>query len=222
MATRQNLWALILLNAFSAFAYLGWLGYQWLRAMGSAFSNSSSSGEVVNLMLTIVGLATVACAVGSFFAPGDSGKVLAVVPILLILLAQGYISHRKSENSRRLAREQAVRRSARNKKLERLTKDYLSSGDGPEDIAAYEFSFLSHDRELNTIVAVDVQVETLAMTPVGKIDGASLDTLQSRAEVEKLYKGFLDKEGKSIFDRYTVRHRPDLDRKEFHLEKYER
>jgi hypothetical protein len=64
--------------------------------------------------------------------------------------------------------------------------------------------------------------ETIRATPVGKVDGPHLDTFQSREELVGLYKWHVDRQGKHVYDRYTLRHRPDLDPKGFNLEKFQR
>jgi len=224
MAAREKVGDLIYLNAGSVVGYLFWLGYCYVKALGSAFSSashSSSDGGVVNFLLAGVAVAVVACAVGSFFAPAGRAKLLALAPLLLIPLAEGFIRYQKDADHRKWAREHPAPTSVRKRNLQGFSKDYVIRGKGQDDDEYADESFLMHDRELNTIVCIEAG-DTIRSTPVGKVDGQHLDTLLSRPELVDLYKWYVDREGKKIYDRYVVRHRPDLDPKEFHLEKFQR
>jgi len=224
MAAREKVGVLILLNAVSVVGYLSWLGWSWVKAMGSAFStgaHSSSEGELANVLLAGVAVAVVACGVGSFYARAGVGRWIALAPIALLLLSQGIIDHQRSADRRQWAREHSAARPPRKRNLQGISKDYIIRGRAQADDDYADESFLTHDQELNTIVCIE-EGENIRATPIGKVDGNHLDTLLSREELVRACKWYVDREGKHVFDRYVLRHRPDLDRKEFHLEKYER
>ena len=76
-------------------------------------------------------------------------------------------------------------------------------------------------REASVIVMVDVGWEGEAhAVPVGKIDGAHLDLAEQIPAYEKVYRKYVDAEGKTLFDRYTLRFRPGQDLKAYRLERY--
>jgi hypothetical protein len=214
---------LILFNAASVLAVLIWLGCQLLKGFGRAIGSldSSSGPGDVNLVYTLVGVGTAACAVYSFFAPAGGARLIALAPLALILLGHGFISYQESARRERRQRERAARRAIWEKKLSGIPKDYILKGVDLE-YSGIKTSFLTRDRESNTLLQIDVGYESeISAFPVGRIDGEFLDTLERLDPRGKWWPRYVDPEGKSLFDRYTVRHRPDQD-KNFPLDKYGR
>ncbi|RPH49492.1 MAG: hypothetical protein EHM91_03045 [Planctomycetota bacterium] len=83
-------------------------------------------------------------------------------------------------------------------------------------------SFLTHDRALHTIVRIEVASQKkVEASPIGSINGETLETLERPEELEKLYKPYVNRNGKSIFDRFKLTHRPDQDMN-YPLEKFKR
>ena len=210
---------LIGFSVLSVVAFLAWFGWQYLVALGAAFGNANRStgpGDV-GWVYVVVGLATAACAVGVFFVPASAGRIVALAPLVLIGLAHGYMAWRAHSNAKRYWGERAAARVARERKLEGISRDFVAQGSHD----AYQSSFLTHDREASVIVMVDVGWEGEAhAVPVGKIDGAHLDLAEQIPAYEKVYRKYVDAEGKTLFDRYTLRFRPGQDLKAYRLERY--
>jgi hypothetical protein len=216
---------LILCNAVSVLAYLAWLGWHHLKALGSSYGNAnpaSGPGDV-GYVFVVVAVATVACAAGSAFAPAGAARILALAPLAFILLGQGFIAWRQGANRGRLREEQAARASAGEAKLARISRDYVLKADAADRAREFKESILTHDRERKTLVRVDVGFRgELDAYAVGRIGGDVLETLEPPASLEKFYRRYVDAEGKSIFDRYTLKHRPGQDLKAYGLERYDR
>jgi hypothetical protein len=217
---------LILFNALSVVAYLIWLGYHFVKGLSLAFSQASpaSGPGDITFLFVIIGIALGGCAIGSFFAPAGLARIIALAPIALVLIGQGFIGYREGANRERFRIQRAAVRSARQKKLVGISRDYVLTEviPGP-GVADCEASFLTLDRELNVIVRIDVGFESeVSACELGRINGDVLETLEFGAGFEKLYRQYVDPAGKSIFDRYTVRHHPDQDRNYYRLDKYGR
>lgn len=57
-----------------------------------------------------------------------------------------------------------------------------------------------------------------------RVNGDILETMEpvaAQARLKSYYQRYVDAQGKSIFDRYTVRHRPGQDYRDYRLERYE-
>ncbi len=215
--------SLILLNALSLVGYLGWLGYHLLRGYGRAFSTAGPVSRTGDLLYVLLGVATVGCLIYSFFAPGGLAKVVASAPLAVSLLAYGYFLYDDYAGRKLALQEEAAQASAREKKLDVISKDYVLKPGAPMSFVKIRNSFLTHDRELNTLVRIQVDDESnITAFPVGRINGDTLETPDTLEALKKLYLNFVDQEGKSIFDRYTLRHRPGQGTQGYHLEKYER
>lgn len=214
---------LILFNAISVLAFLLWLGWNYLKALGNAFGsvNPSTGPGDMTLLFVAGGIVTAACAVGSFLVPADAGRVVALLPLAYVLLGQGFMLWRESVNRDRYDGKRAAWRAACEEKLSRIPRDYVMDVGASRAGAFPEVSFLTHDRELDTIVRIDVGPDS-GITPdcVGRIRGGVLETFDHGAAFEKHYGRYLDREGKTIFDRYTVKHRPDQDCGEYRLERF--
>ena len=212
---------LFLYNGISIATYLAWLGYFFLKSLGRAFANanhSSGPGDV-GWVFVVAGIATAACAVYSFFAPANIAKTVALAPLGLVLLGYGFIGYSESANRAHYARDAAARKAAGEKKLSGTSKDYVRNNEDLERYDNVKLSFLTQDRELHALVLIDVGYQSeISAFGIGKISGNHLDTLE-RVD-EKYYGQYRDAEGKTIFDRYTLRHTPELKDFDFHLEKY--
>jgi hypothetical protein len=213
---------LILFNAISVVAYLLWIGWKLFAAFARAMGSSSAQGPETGFVMVVVGIAAAVCVAVSFFAPPSFAKFIALAPLALILLGEGVMSYQKDAYYKRRASERAALRSAREKKLSGISKDYVykdGMGGAPGDSKS---SFLTHDKEFHTIVRIDVSYESqMDVFPIGRINGEHLETLERPQDMAQFYKRYVDSEGKTIYDRYTLKHAPDQD-KNFHLEKYER
>jgi hypothetical protein len=214
---------LILFNGVGVAVFLAWIGYHLLKGLSHAYSNpnhATGPGDI-DYVFVVVGLAIVACAVSSFFAPAGTAKAIALAPIAFVLLAQGFISYKESSNRERYRQEQVVARAARDKSLSRFSRDYVQKED-PREYSEVEFSFLTLDKSLQTIVQLDVGYQSgVHAYPIGKINGEVLETFD-KMDSEGYYKRYVDAAGKSIFDRYTVRHRPGQKHEDYHLDQYGR
>jgi hypothetical protein len=95
--------------------------------------------------------------------------------------------------------------------------------DEQRDYSEFKVSFLTHDKALQTIVRIDVGFGSeVSAHAIGRINGEVLETFDQRTDSEDYYKRYVDPAGKSIFDRYTVRHRPGQKPEDYHLEQYGR
>jgi hypothetical protein len=210
---------LILFGVLSVAAFLVWLGYHFLQGLARAFGNSS--GPDISWVLIVVGIGTAVCALGSFFAPASIARLVALAPLALILLGHGFIAYEESACHRLGARPEPGDRAAQQRKLQGISRDYVLQDEFTNSPDGRNFAFLTHDRESNSIVQItDAYAFKLHVAFVGKIDGKHLDTLDPPDHLRTKYGRYLDSEGKSILDRYTIRHRPDLDTKSSLLKKY--
>ena len=214
----------IVFGILSGVAFLAWFGWHYVKALGSAFGNANPStgpGDVTWVFI-VVGLCTAACVAASFFVPASAGGIVALAPLALILLAHGFIEWRTKANFDRYHREREAARSARDRTLDGISRDFVVKDPKPV-VDDFKHSFLTHDREAGVFVRIDVGHESgITAFPFGRIDGAHLDALESGAGFEMYYRRYVDPEGKSVFDRYAVRHRPDQDVKPYRLERYGR
>jgi hypothetical protein len=212
---------LILFNGISVAAYLVWIGYKLLEGFARNMGSTSGPGPDVDYVMAIVGVAAAACVVGSFFAPANLSKLIALAPLAFIVMGHVAMSLIKDSYYKGRARERAVQRSAGEKKLSGFSKDYVykdGMGGAPGDSKS---SFLTVDRTLQTIVRIDVDYESqMDALPVGRVNGEQLETLEPPTELAKLYKRYVDSEGKTIFDRYALKHAPKQDPEAYQLEKY--
>jgi hypothetical protein len=211
---------LFLFNGLSLVTYLVWLGWFALKSLARAYGNANPStgpGDV-GWVFIVVGIAGAACSVYSFFAPGGAARVVASAPLVLILLGHGFIAYREATHRNRPPRQEPGDREAQQRKLRGISRDYAEPSGRSED---RNFSFLTHDREFDTIVLIQAAYGfQIHARCIGKIDGAFLDTYQPGDHLKESYAGYVDGEGKSIFDRYTLRHRPDQDTRKSQLQKY--
>lgn len=216
--------SLILFNGISVAAYLLWLGHNYLRALGSAYGNAhpaTGPGDVAYVFV-VGAIVTALCLACSFLIPLGAARAVALVPLAYVVLGQGFIVWRQAGNRERHAREEAVRRSAREEKLGRISRDYILRVDPSGAPASFKASFLTHDREIDALVRIDVGYDAgISAHAVGRIKGDVLETLEQGAEFERWYRRYVDRDGKSLFDRYTLRHRPDQDFKDYRLDRYE-
>ena len=214
--------SLILFNGLSVAAYLAWLGYHLLRSYARGFTHAAPASGSGDLVLVLAGVVTAACVAYSFFAPAGLAKAVALTPLAVCLLGYGVVVYRQAANRARVSRIEADRAAALERKLDGISKDYLLKPGAPIGFRRFSSSFLTHDRELDTIVRIDVEEEAgLHAIAVGRIRGATLETVEPVESLKRAYPHYVDAEGKSIFDRYTLRHRPDQKLLEYHLEKYE-
>lgn len=215
--------SLIFFNGVGIAPFILWLGYHWLKGLSQAFGNPNhapGSGDI-GYVFVVVGLASIACAVSSFFAPAGTAKAIALAPIALVLLAQGYISYKESSNRERYRQKQAVAIAAREKNLSRFSRDYVLKED-PREYSSVKVSFLTEDKSLQTLVLLDVGFQSeVTAHPIGRINGDVLETFD-KMDSEAYYRRYVDAAGKTIFDRYTVRHRPGQKHEDYHLEQYGR
>lgn len=214
---------LFLFNGLSILACLAWLGWTYVKALASAYGNANPStgpGDLTILFMS-VGLLTAACAAISFFVPAPIARFVALAPVVFVLLGQGYIGYRQDANRARYRKNQAAHRVTREALLSRISRDYVRQEDATEQFTEVKSSFLTHDRETSTLVLIDVGYQSeISAYGFGSINGESLDTAQPIDALKKHYGRYLDREGKSIFDRYTLRHKPELAEFDFRLEKY--
>lgn len=217
---------LILFNVAGIVVFGVWLGWHYLRALGRAFgtaSPSSGPGDI-GWVFIVVGIVGAACAAYSFFAPAGAARFVALAPLALILLAHGFIVFLENTRGSRSGGPEPGDREAQQQKLRGISRDYVRKaepGERPEDPDGRNFSFLTHDREFNTIVLIsDAYGYKIYSHCIGKIDGNFLDTWAPADDVKERYGRYVDSEGKTLFDRYTVRHRPDQDSKRSWLKKY--
>jgi hypothetical protein len=206
----------------SVVGFLAWLGFQYLMALGAAFGSNHrvpGAGDVV-WVFVVVGLITAACAIGAFFLPVSTGRLVALAPLVLIILAHGFIVYREKAIAGAYWRRRAAESEARERKLDWIPRDYVDRNPDPAP-DAYKLSFLTHDRDAGVIVRIDVTYAGMVYAaPIGKIDGAHLDLVDESAGFVNVYGGFVDAEGKTLVDRYTIRRRPGQDRKTYRLERY--
>lgn len=214
---------LVILNVLSVAVYGLWLGYHALKALGSAFGNANPAtgpGDVAYVFI-VIGIATVACVVASVFAPTGSSGVIAVIPVALVLAGQGFITYQVTSNRQRYSAEEVVKKAARESKLAQISKDYALR-ETDQDTLLIRESFLTHDREMGTIVRIDVDFGAqLSAFCVGKVHGDRLELFEDGDAWEKHYRRYLNAEGESIFDRYEARYKPGQDYRDYHLERFE-
>ena len=202
---------LIGLNAIAVVAVLAWIGWRLLAAFGRAMGSTSSSGntEYIGFTLAIVGLSTLACVVYSFFAPKNYAKLVALAPLALIVLGQLYIGYRESGSFRQSVKDLVPASgsedgSLKKVKFSRLSQDYVL----PEsECKRYRVkrSYLTHDKDLKTIVRIDVGEEgNCDAFAVGMIKGEELEVRINEKYFERLILKYIDKEGKSLADRYKI------------------
>ena len=118
---------LFLFNGVSIVAYLGWVGSFYLKALARAYGNANPStgpGDVAWVFI-LVGIATAACAIVSFFAPASSARIVALAPLALVLLGYGFIAYRKNVRLARHQRDQDAQTAASELKLSRISRDYI-------------------------------------------------------------------------------------------------
>ena len=215
---------LLLLNAVSIAAFLAWLGFQALMGLSRAFGNANPSAGPgdISWVFVVVGIVGAGCMIYSFFAPAGKARLFALAPMGLILAGQVLITWQESARRARFAQKEFEARKAQQRRIEALSRDYVLTDDGSFKLEGREFFFLTVDREFNSIVEVDAaDTYQIRANIVGRIDGKHLDTFHSDDDVRKLYGHYLDLEGKSVFDRYTLRHRPDQKYDFSELKKYQ-
>jgi len=212
---------LILPGVVSVVAYLLWFGYHGLKSLAAGYGNANPAtgpGDVTLVFVTVA-LLTAACVVYSFFAPASLARVIALAPLAFILLGQGCIAYRQDANRAKHRKSRDAHRAANEVRLSRFSRDYVRREDPDARFTEIKTSFLTLDREHQTLVHIDVDYDSnLSAYGIGRINGDRLDTPE-RVD-ENYYRQYVDPEGKSIFDRYTLRHQPDLGAFDFHLEKY--
>jgi hypothetical protein len=213
---------LILFNGISVAVYLLWIGYKLLEAFARNMGSTSGPGPNVEYVMGIVGVAAAACVVGSFFAPANLSKGIALAPLAFIVMGHVAMSLIKDSHYKERARERAILRAPREKKLSAFSKDYVYKDGMDGAPGGYESSFLTLDRTLQTLVRIDVGYELqMDAFPLGRINGEELETLEPPADLAKFYKRYVDSEGKTIFDRYALKHAPKQDPQAYRLEKYQ-
>lgn len=215
------------LGVASVVLYLAWLGWQYLKGLGRAFGNADPStgpGDVY-WVFVVVGIATLGCTIASFFVPAGAARGVAAAPLALILLGQGFISYQEISRNARHARERAARVAVRLQKLSGISRDFVQMPDPRDPPSASQASFLTHDRELGTIVLIDVSYDAVVTASAfGRINGGVLETtdpVETEARLKSYFQRYVDAQGKSVFDRYTVEHRPGQDYRDYRLERYD-
>src|SRR6185436_2148834 len=127
----------------------------------------------------VVGIAGAACAAYSFFASAGAATFVALSPLALILLGHVFIAWQESAHRSRPPRQEPGDREAQQRKLRGISRDYVPNDEPSRRPEDRNFSFLTHDREFNTIVRIEdayaFQINTYC---IGKIDGNFLDTYQ--------------------------------------------
>jgi len=207
---------LIVCNALSVVACLGWIGYKLFAEFARAMGSTSGPGPDVGFVMGIVGIATAACVVASFFVPRGAANTVALAPLALVLLGHLVMGALSNAHWARRHKAREAQLSVWRARLTGVSRDFIYKEGAP---GSSKSSFLTHDKELRTLVRIDVGVEFDSTAyPIGRIYGESLETLE-RID-DKFYGQYVDPEGKTIFDRYTVTHRPDQDRN-YPLEKYD-
>jgi len=220
---------LIGLNAIAVVAVLAWIGWRLLAAFGRAMGSTSSSGntEYIGFTLAIVGLATLACVVYSFFAPNNYAKLVALAPLALIVLGQLYIGCRESGSFRQSMKDLVPAfgsgdGSLKKVKFSRLSQDYVL----PEsECKRYRFkhSYLTHDKDVKTIVRIDVGEDGVSEAyGVGMIKGEELEVRVHQERFERFIRQYVDKEGKSLADRYKISFNVKQWEEYYHLDRYVR
>lgn len=196
----------------SVLAYLAWLGYHYLHALGSAFGNVNPAlgPSHVNVVLAAVAVATVACVAGAVFVPGGMAKALALFPFLLVVLGQGYFSYSERSNLRAFAQREAAAEQARREELDALPRDFVLAEDVVRAGHPFATSFLMRDAASDYLFRVDVGYRSeISRIPLGQIDGARLDVFGDESTFRpSFYANYLNEAGESLFDHFEVRFAP--------------
>jgi hypothetical protein len=212
---------LILFGAVSVAVYLVWLGWTFLKGLGAAYGNASSStgpGDIA-WVLIVVGIATAGCVIASFFVPAGAGKIVALAPIALVLAGQGFIAWQEKVRWDRYEQEQEFNQSALGQRILAMPKDYQLKVDFTGGRGQPKYSFMTIDRGVIVRVDVGAQCDVRAH-PVGRIKGKELETLEQGEGFEKTYRWYWDREGNSILENYTIKHRPDQPLEDYRLDRF--
>jgi hypothetical protein len=118
---------LAIFSALSIGLYLVWLGYNYAKALGSAFGNLDPAlgPDHVGFVLVLVGVLSAACIIAAIFTPYDVGRILALLPIALVVVGEGYFVHTERGRLTEHARIQDARQSIREDRIEQISKDYV-------------------------------------------------------------------------------------------------
>lgn len=105
---------LVLFCILSVLAYLAWLGYHYMRALGSAFGNVNHAlgPSHVNVVQVLVAVATVSCIAGAMIASDPAASALALLPLLLMALGQGWFAYSERRNLHTFLQRQAAAKEA--------------------------------------------------------------------------------------------------------------
>jgi len=217
----------VLLSVTSVVVFLAWIAWQYLKGLARAFGNADPStgpGDIY-WVFVVVGIVTLGCVIGSFFVPPRAARLVAAAPLALILLGEVFIYYQEISRNARHSRERAARVAVRLQKLSGISRDFVQKPDPRDPPSATQASFLTHDRELGRIVLIDVSYDAIvSASAFGRINGDILETMdpvETEARLKSYFQRYVDAQGKSIFDRYTLQHRPGQDYKDYRLERYE-
>jgi hypothetical protein len=216
---------LAIFSALSIGLYLVWLGYNYAKALGSAFGNLDPAlgPDHVGFVLVLVGVLSAACIIAAIFTPYDVGRILALLPIALVVVGEGYFVHTERGRLTEHARIQDARQSIREDRIEQISKDYVLRQAEGEHFQSFKYSFLTHDRDSSALVRIDVGFRSeISAYCIGRIEGTYLAIIaEEDSFAREFYSRYLDEEGRSVFDDYRIRFDPNQDHRDCHFEKYE-
>ncbi len=199
---------LIGLCLLSVLGYIAWLGYCYMRAIGAAFGNVNPAlgPSHVNVVLVAVAVATVVCVAAAMFAPPNMAKVLALFPLLLIGLGQGYFVYSERSNYDAFTQQEAVGVQTRRAELELVSKDFVLMASDRRASSPFAFSFLTRDESSSELIRVDVSHSYHATRLLlGRVNGSRLEIPRDRSAFsERFYRNYVNEAGESIFDHFEI------------------
>ena len=185
--------------------YLVWCGYHYLSALGAAFGNTASHTGV-DLTLVLIGGAVLTVAVGGvvWFLPGGVARIVMVLPLVYVLVAQGFIWHYSKRARDAAAEHRLAHRQTALQQIADLPRDFIC--EDPEALPPGRLlSFLIVDHERRQLARIDVEYDGgVDSYGIGRLVDGQLELCGREADAQSFYRHYRNADGQSVFDVFTV------------------
>lgn len=223
---------IIILNITSGLIALGWIGWIFLSAFGAGMASTGGKGgsNFSFYLAILLIISTIICIALSHVGNIKHPLLFSLLPIILFVVLYITVSIHEDilkDKYRKVSKDTFEEyQTLVDTKLANVKEVYVKD---PDTLKSSDIrkQFITFDQ--TNYVLVEIRVVTQAdyklgieAIPIGKVDGKKLFSFSEYiAKKDESYLARLyDKDGKTIYDHYTVVYKPDQNMENYHLEKY--